>query len=93
MDKEDERKSNMQDVLDIFPEFEAKGGRFLDVSLRDIDDPDVVARSWPGYNMPVTTSLPNLFNVGDACGPKGFIATPAAAKSAQLTVERILAGA
>jgi phytoene dehydrogenase-like protein len=92
MDKEDERESNRQDVLDLFPDFEKKGGRFLDISLRDIDDPDVVARSWPGYNMPVTTSLPNLFNVGDACGPKGFVATPAAAKSARLAVERILAG-
>jgi phytoene dehydrogenase-like protein len=90
MDKEDERQSNRQDVLDLFPDFEKKGGRFLDISLRDIDDPDVVARSWPGYNMPVTTSLPNLYNVGDACGPKGFVATPAAAKSARLAVEDIL---
>ncbi|HET6563944.1 MAG TPA: FAD-dependent oxidoreductase [Xanthomonadales bacterium] len=91
MDKEDERNSNMQDVLDLFPDFKAKGGRFLDVQLRDIDDPDVVARSWPGYNMPVGTPLPNLFNVGDACAPVGFIATPAAAKSARLAVEQILA--
>jgi phytoene dehydrogenase-like protein len=90
MDKDDERHSNMQDVRDLFPDFEAKGGRFLDVQLRDIDDPDVVARSWPGYNMPVHTPLPNLFNVGDACAPKGFIATPAAAKSARLAVEQIL---
>lgn len=91
MDKAEERSANMQDVLDLFPDFEAKGGRFLDVQLRDIDDPDVVARSWPGFNMPVSTPLPNLFNVGDACAPTGFIATPAAAKSARLAVEQILA--
>jgi phytoene desaturase len=93
MDKEDERRANMEDVLAIFPDFEAKGGRFLDVQLRDIDDPDVVARSWPGYSMPVQTPLPNLFNVGDACAPDGFIATPAAAKSARLAVDAILQNA
>ena len=93
MDREDERRANMEDVLAIFPDFEAKGGRFLDVQLRDIDDPDVVARTWPGYSMPVQTPLPNLFNVGDACAPEGFIATPAAAKSARLAVDAILQGA
>jgi len=93
MDKEDERRANMADVRALFPDFEEKGGRFLDVQLRDIDDPDVVARTWPGYNMPVQTSLPNLYNVGDACAPKGFIATPAAAKSARLAVDDILANA
>ncbi len=91
MDKEEERQANIDDVYTLFPDFEAKGGRILDVQLRDIDDPDVVARSWPGYNMPVTTSLPNLFNVGDACAPEGFIATPAAAMSACLAVDAILA--
>ncbi|MBL8629311.1 MAG: NAD(P)/FAD-dependent oxidoreductase [Rhodospirillaceae bacterium] len=90
MDKEDERQANMADVLDLFPDFEKKGGKFLDVQLRDIGDADVVARSWPGYNVPVHTSMPNLFNVGDACGPAGFIATPAAAMSARMATDHIL---
>ncbi|WP_405237055.1 phytoene desaturase family protein [Lentisalinibacter orientalis] len=90
MDREDERRANMADVRTLFPDFDAKGGRFLDVQLRDIDDPDVVARSWPGYNIPVETPLPNLFNVGDGCGPQGYVATPAAAKSARMAVDRIL---
>lgn len=89
MDREDERSANMEDVRTLFPDFDAKGGRFLDVQLRDIDDPDVVARSWPGYNLPVETPLPNLFNVGDGCGPEGFVATPAAAMSARMAVDRI----
>lgn len=89
MDKEDERRANMEDVRTLFPDFDAKGGRFLDVQLRDIDDPDVVARSWPGYNIPVETPIPNLYNVGDGCGPEGFVATPAAAMSARMAVDRI----
>jgi phytoene dehydrogenase-like protein len=90
MDREDERRANMADVRTLFPDFDDKGGRFLDVQLRDIDDPDVVARSWPGYNIPVETPLPNLYNVGDGCGPEGYVATPAAAKSARMAVDRIL---
>lgn len=91
MDKEEERRANIADVHELFPDFAAKGGRILDVQLRDIDDPDVVARSWPGHNVSVETSIPNLFNVGDACGPDGFIATPAAAMSARSAVDKILA--
>ncbi|MBL8645358.1 MAG: NAD(P)/FAD-dependent oxidoreductase [Rhodospirillaceae bacterium] len=90
LDKDDEIKANTEDIHDIFPDFEKKGGRILDIQLRDITDADVVARSWPGYNMPVQTSVPNLFNVGDACGPAGFIATPAAAMSARLAADHIL---
>lgn len=89
MDREDERRANMADVRTLFPDFDARGGRFLDVQLRDIDDPDVVARSWPGYSLPVETPIPNLYNVGDGCGPEGYVATPAAAKSARMAVERI----
>lgn len=90
MDRDDERRANMADVHALFPDFERLGGRFLDVQLRDIDDPDVVARAFPGMHAPVDTPLPNLFNVGDSCAPDGFVATPAAAMSARLAVERAL---
>lgn len=89
MDREDERRANVADVHALFPDFEKKGGRILDVQLRDIDDPDVVARAFPGLHAPVDTPLPNLFNVGDSCAPDGFVATPAAAMSARLVVDRI----
>lgn len=91
LDREDEIQANTADIHDLFPCLEERGGRILDVQLREIHDADVVARSWPGYGMPVTTPIPNLFNVGDACAPEGFVATPAAAKSARLATEAILA--
>jgi phytoene dehydrogenase-like protein len=93
MHRDEERRQNIEDVHTLFPNLAAAGGRILDVQLRDVDDPDVVARSWPGYQVPVTTSLPNLFNVGDACAPEGFVATPAAAMSARLVAERIVGSA
>jgi len=91
MDREDEIQANTADIHDLFPYLQERGGRILEVQLRDINDADVVARTWPGYGMPVTTPIPNLFNVGDACAPEGFVATPAAAKSARLASEAILA--
>ncbi len=93
LDHEDERRANIADVHALFPDFEAKGGRILDVQIRDLNDADVVARAWPGQHAPVTTSVENLFNVGDSCAPDGFVATPAAAMSARLAVDKILAGA
>lgn len=89
MDQDEERQANIDDAHTIFPDMAEKGGRVLAVQLRDVDDPDVVARSWPGYETPVTTPIPNLFNVGDGCAPIGYVASPAAAKSAFLTVEAI----
>ncbi len=92
MDRDDERRANIADIHALFPDFAARGGRVLDVQLRDIDDPDVVARAFPGRHAPVETPIANLFNVGDSCAPDGFVATPAAAMSARLAVDRILAG-
>ena len=89
MQQDEERQANIDDARTIFPDMADKGGRVLAVQLRDIDDPDVVARSWPGYETPVTTPVPNLFNVGDGCAPIGYVASPAAAKSAYLAVEAI----
>jgi phytoene dehydrogenase-like protein len=89
MDRDDERRANVADVHALFPDFAARGGRILDVQLRDVDDPDVVARAFPGLHAPVDTPVPNLFNVGDGCAPDGFVATPAAAMSARLVIEKI----
>lgn len=89
MDRDDERQANIDDAYAIFPEMAAAGGRVLAVQLREIGDPDVVARSWPGYETPVTTPVRNLFNVGDGCAPIGYVASPAAGKSAELAVAAI----
>jgi phytoene dehydrogenase-like protein len=47
---------------------------------------------WPGHMLPVTTSIGNLFNVGDGCTSPGTIGTEGAASSARETVKLILAG-
>ena len=46
---------------------------------------------WPGYMMPVTTPIPNLFNVGDGCTPPGTIGTEGAAGSAREVAQLLLA--
>jgi len=90
MDMEEETRLNVEDVRTIFPDLERNGGRILDVHCRNPDDPFALYRSWPGYDMPTETSVPNLFNVGDGVKPMGYIGTPAAALSAKQVVERIL---
>jgi hypothetical protein len=43
--------------------------------------------------MPVTTPIPNLFNVGDGCTPPGTIGTEGAAGSAREVVRLLEASA
>lgn len=45
---------------------------------------------WAGHMMPVTTSIPNLYNVGDGATPPGTIGTEGAAASAREAVKLIL---
>jgi len=46
---------------------------------------------WVGKTLPVTTSIPNLFNVGDGCTSPGTIGTEGAATSAREAAKLILA--
>ncbi len=46
---------------------------------------------WVGKTLPVTTSVPNLFNVGDGCTSPGTIGTEGAATSAREAAKLILA--
>jgi thioredoxin reductase len=46
---------------------------------------------WVGKTLPVTTSIPNLFNVGDGCTSPGTIGTEGAATSAREAANLILA--
>jgi phytoene dehydrogenase-like protein len=46
---------------------------------------------WVGRTLPVTTSIPNLLNVGDGCTSPGTIGTEGAATSAREAVRLILA--
>ena len=45
---------------------------------------------WPGFMMPVTTPVVNLFNVGDGATSPGTIGTEGAASSAKAAAEHIL---
>jgi phytoene dehydrogenase-like protein len=45
---------------------------------------------WAGHMMPVTTPIPNLYNVGDGATPPGTIGTEGAAASAREAVKYIL---
>lgn len=45
---------------------------------------------WAGHMMPVTTTIPNLYNVGDGCTPPGTIGTEGSAASAREVVSRML---
>lgn len=46
---------------------------------------------WAGHMLPVTTSIENLYNVGDGCTPPGTIGTEGAAASARDAVLHICA--
>jgi len=83
-----EEEENMQDIRQLFPDFE-RHGRILKMELRDIDDEFPAARTWPGYDVSQTTSIDNLFNVGDGVKPTGWGGMPACVKSARIVVEEL----
>jgi len=80
MDEEYEVQQCMLDIKEQFPDFE-KHGRILSVEPRNIDHEWPEERTWNGYDMPVETSITNLFNVGDACKDIGLAGTSGAAES------------
>lgn len=45
-------------------------------------------RTPPGYDMPVDTPTPNLYNVGDGVKDPGWTGSPACAMSAWKVVEK-----
>lgn len=45
---------------------------------------------WAGFMLPVTTSIPNLYNVGDGCTTPGTIGTEGAASSAKAAVAHVI---
>ncbi len=88
MDREAEIQRNEEDMKKAFPLYE-KHGRVLRWWIKDVDDDLPVMRSWPGYDMPVETSIPNLYNVGDGVKDAGWCGSPACAKSAWKVVDLI----
>jgi len=88
IDKEMEIRHHMEDLETAFPLFK-QHGRVLELMVKDIDDDLPCLRTWPGYDMPVTTPIPNLFNVGDGVKDFGWTGCPACAKSAWKVVKKI----
>lgn len=88
IDKEEEAKRNLQDIREVFPDFD-KHGRILRMDVKDIDDELPAQRSWMGYDMPQDTPLSSLYHVGDAVKPFGWEGLAACAKGAWLAVENV----
>jgi len=87
-DLEQEKELLLVDIKDYFPGFE-KHGKILAI--------DVTAHEWPaqraitGFDLPHTTPIANLWDVGDGVKPWGEAGTVACAKVAKLVTEEIFA--
>jgi len=88
IDRENEIRRNEEDMEKAFPLFK-EHGRVLKWVVKDISDDLSCMRTWPGYDMPVDTPVPNLFNVGDGVKAPGWTGSPACAKSAWIVVDRV----
>ena len=88
MDVDLEIQRNEEDMHKAFPLYN-EHGRVLEWVIKDIDDDLPCMRTWPGYDMPEETPVPNLFNVGDGVKAPGWTGSPAAAKSAWNVVKKI----
>jgi len=88
IDREREIRRNEEDLERAFPLYR-EHGRVLRWVVKDIDHDLPCMRTWPGYDMPVATPIPNLFNVGDGVKAPGWTGSPACAKSAWIVVDRV----
>lgn len=88
MDKEEEARLVLQDIREVFPDFD-KHGRILRMDMRDIDDEFPALRSWMGYDVSPETPLRNLYYVGDAAKPFGWEGLAACTKGARIVVDKV----
>lgn len=88
INKEEEAKANLEDIREVFPDFD-RHGRILRMDVRDIDDEFPALRSWMGYDLSQTTPIPNLYHVGDAVKPFGWEGLAACAKGARIVVDEV----
>ncbi|MBW3021754.1 hypothetical protein KY328_02460, partial [Candidatus Woesearchaeota archaeon] len=72
----------------IFPDFE-KYGRILQIIPCDEKRDWPEGRTWVGYGLPLETTIPNLFNVGDACLAPELNGTSGAVESGYRVAEKI----
>lgn len=91
VDPEEEERQIMKDINMIFPDWQKKGGRIVEIEVRNMDHDLPEGRTWlgPAYNMPRETPVKNLFNVGDAVASSGIGGTSAGAEGAKRTIETV----
>lgn len=85
-DEAQETELGLQDLRDLFPGFaQAKM-----LSIRVMRDDWPAQRACAGYDMPQTTRLPNLWQVGDGVKDYGGGGTQACAENAKIAAEKIV---
>lgn len=88
-DADSETALVLQDLRQEIPGFDA--ARILSIAVSRDDWPP--QRAVSGYDLPHTTPIPNLWNVGDAVKEYAHGGTTACAETAKLVVEEIIASA
>jgi phytoene dehydrogenase-like protein len=88
VDVEQEKQLLLDDLRDHLPGFD-KHATILAWDINDEHNP--AQRSVTGYDHPVDTPIPNLWNVGDGVKPWGDAGTSACVRTADTVVSRILA--
>ena len=78
----------LQDLKDEFPKFEECGGQLL--SMGNFCGNWPVTRSWPGYMVGTKTPIENLYNVGDATNPPGYVIAEGASESGRRVANEII---
>jgi len=79
----------LQDLKDTFPDFEKCGGKIL--IARNFYGDWPFYGTWPGDCLTQKTPIENLYNVGDAVIPEGWVGGSGAAASANVVVNDITA--
>jgi phytoene dehydrogenase-like protein len=85
----EETKANINDIRDIFPEFDRRG-QILKMRTRDINDDMPSCRSLTGYDVPSETPIQRLYNVGDGAKPNGWQGLASCAKGAMLLADQLV---
>ncbi|MBM3132897.1 MAG: NAD(P)/FAD-dependent oxidoreductase [Chloroflexi bacterium] len=87
-DPQEECKILLQDLAEVFPDFEAAGGRLL--LKRNFSGEWPCTRAWQGSDMDQETPIENLYNVGDGVKPQGWIVGSGAAESGRIVAREII---
>ncbi|MFC2018194.1 phytoene desaturase family protein [Chloroflexota bacterium] len=85
-DPQEEYKAFINEVRQRFPGFEEHGEVLL---VQNFCGAWPVTRSWQGYMIAQKTPIENLYNVGDAVNPTGWIFGSGVAESARIVSEDI----